>query len=199
MVVPGFGAELVWPAAGAAVDLAPAAADFRADADGDAEPEDPLAVGAGLAPALCPLVGWFCAADAAPAVLPVVLAKSVVMPNAVTTLSKVVRQVMRDSRRSPESRPAVRLLCLMTATQPVARLRAHQDRASDSLIDRARGPILPDRRATQSCGLCRADGAAAAPASAAARPGQRRGLSRPPRPRPKQPATTRYGAGPWCG
>ncbi len=139
MVVPGFGAGLVWPA----VDLAPAAADFRADADGDAEPEDPLAVGVALAPALCPLVGWFCAADAAPAVLPVVLAKSVVMPNAVTTLSKVVRQVMRDSRRSPESRPAVRLLCLMAATQPAARLRAHQDRASDSLIDRARGPIPP--------------------------------------------------------
>jgi hypothetical protein len=46
-----------------------------------------------------------------------VLAKSVVIPNAVTTLSKVARQVRRERRRIPESRPARRLRCLMGIAQ----------------------------------------------------------------------------------
>jgi hypothetical protein len=47
------------------------------------------------------------------AVLADVLAKTVAMPKALTTLSNVARQVMRDSLRRPESRAAPRLRCLM--------------------------------------------------------------------------------------
>jgi hypothetical protein len=48
-----------------------------------------------------------------------VLANRVAIPKSVTTLSKVARQVSRDSRRIPESRLALRFRCLMDA--------AHQD------------------------------------------------------------------------
>lgn len=129
MVVAGLGAEpVVWPADGEVV----AQADLRAfaDADADGEGECPLADGEAPDPALALPAGWVCALDAVPAELLAVLEKSVVRPNAVTALSKVARQVRRDSLRSPESLPAVRLLCLMPATQPAAGLRAHQDGAS---------------------------------------------------------------------
>lgn len=99
-----------------------------ADADADADGEEPLADSEALELPEC----WVCGLDV-PAELVAVLEKSVVRPNAVTTLSKVARQVMRDSLRSPESLPAVRLLCLMPATQPAAGLRAHQDGASELL------------------------------------------------------------------
>ena len=139
VVVPGFGAEVVvCPAVGAAVGEAAALADLRADADGDGERDEPLAEGGALGPVLWPLDGRVCTLEAVPAALLAVLENSVAMPNAVTTLSSVVRQVIRESRRSPESLPAVRLLCRMAATQPAARLRAHQDRASDSLNRSAR-------------------------------------------------------------
>jgi hypothetical protein len=142
VVVAGLGAELVvWPADGEVV--APADLRVFADADADGEGECALADGEALAlPA-----GWVCAVDAVPAELLAVLEKSVVRPNAVTALSKVARQVRRDSLRSPESLPAVRLLCLMPATQPAAGLRAHQDGASGLLTgrgctaDTGRGPI----------------------------------------------------------
>jgi hypothetical protein len=122
--VAGLGAEVVAPA-----DLC-----AFADADG----EEPLADGEALDPALELPDGWVFAVGAVPAELLAVLEKRVVMPNAVTTLSNAVRQVMRDSLRRPESLPAVRLLCLMAATQPAARLRAHQDGASESLPADAR-------------------------------------------------------------
>jgi hypothetical protein len=59
-------------------------------------------------------------------VLAAVLANSVVMPKAVTTLSSVARQVILDSLTSPESRAAARLRCLMPASPSARRLRAHQ-------------------------------------------------------------------------
>jgi hypothetical protein len=144
VVVAGLGAEfVVWPAAGEVV----APADLRALADADADGEEPLADGDALGPVLGLLDGWVCELDAVPAELLAVLEKSVVRPNAVTALSRVARQVMRDSLRSPESLPAVRLLCLMPATQSAAGLRAHQEGASESLTglglpaNTGRGPI----------------------------------------------------------
>ncbi len=127
-----------------------ALADLLADADGDCERDAPLADGDALGEVLCPPDDWVCELDVVPALLLAVLENSVVMPNAVTALSSVVRQVMRDSLRSPESLPAVRLLCLMAVTQPVAWLRAHQGRASDSLSAGAAGRSPPDRPAAES-------------------------------------------------
>ena len=84
-----------------------------ADADGDAEGLVPLADGDG---ADVPVDGCV-AAPLVVATLCAVLAKSEAIPNAVTTLSKVARQVSRDRRRIPESRPARRLRCLMEVAQ----------------------------------------------------------------------------------
>jgi hypothetical protein len=51
-------------------------------------------------------------------VLAAVLAKTVAMPNALTALRSMARQVIRDSLRRPESRAAPRFRCFMrTADQ----------------------------------------------------------------------------------
>ncbi len=102
VVVAGLAAEpVVWPADGFGEVVAPADLRVFADADADGEAEEPLADGEALDPALGLLTDWVCALDAVPAELLAVLEKSVVRPNAVTTLSRVALKVMRDNLRSP--------------------------------------------------------------------------------------------------
>jgi hypothetical protein len=133
------GCELVFPPLGAVeLELADGEAaglvEPWADADADALPE---AVPAGVLPDFAvPLELWpeEVVLDVGPAALcAAVLANSVVSPKAVTTLSSVARQVSRDRRRSPESRLALKLRCLMGVTPSGLRLRAHQDRPSGLL------------------------------------------------------------------
>lgn len=129
------GCELVFPPLGA-VELELADGEVAGlvepcpDADGDGLPE-----AAPVLPAVAPLApGDDVVADVVPeALCAAVLANSVVSPKAATTLSSVARQVSRDRRRSPESRVALKLRCLMGVTPSGLRLRAHQDRPSGLL------------------------------------------------------------------
>ena len=131
--------ELPGPLLGAtAADRGPG----EADAEGWLEPVfetvgDALPVGAAVGVGE-PLVLWRLddvLLDVVPARLcAAVLANSVVSPNAVTTLSRVARQVRRDNRRSPLSRLALSFRCLMAATSSGQRLRAHQDCPSGLLL-----------------------------------------------------------------
>jgi hypothetical protein len=112
LVVPAFGAaELVWPPEGDVEDW-PGFLPAEAEGFGD----EPLADGEAPAlwPAGVPEVPVVLAVlDVDPVTLLAVLENSVVMPKAVTTLSKVVRHVIRESLRSPESLLAPGPLCLM--------------------------------------------------------------------------------------
>ena len=100
-----------------AADLPDVLLDPDADADGDAEGLVPLADGCGAELPLVPADGCVAVPLVLLTTLLAVLANSVVIPNAVTTLSKVARQVRRERRRIPESRPARRLRCLMGIAQ----------------------------------------------------------------------------------
>ena len=140
----GFGAELDWlgagelavpPGEGAERELADVEAagwvELRADAEGDGPA---VRVPADVAAALAPFPVDDVVLDVVPATLcAAVLENRVVSPNAVITLSSVARHVSRDRRRSPLSRLALRLRCLMGDTPAGLRLRAHQDRASGLL------------------------------------------------------------------
>jgi hypothetical protein len=105
----------------------------RADPDGDGLPARVLAVDCAPEPD-APWPAVDCEPVEVPASLcAAVLANKVVIPNAVTRLSSVARQVSRDRRRSPVSRLALRFRCLMAVTPPGLGLRAHQDRPSGLL------------------------------------------------------------------
>jgi hypothetical protein len=112
----GFGADDVALLDGfelLAVPLLGAAERELADAVGVGLPADSDALPVGVPLDAAPLALWL-PVDVVPAtVCADVLENSVVMPNAATTLSSVARQVRRDRRRSPVSRLALRLRCLM--------------------------------------------------------------------------------------
>ena len=129
-VAVGAGAE--------AVGRAEPAAGLEAAADGDAAG---LGVGrgaVGLPPVALAEGRGGGDGGVAASVCAAVFANIVTRANIVSRLATPVRQVSRESRRSPASRWARKLRCFMAAMTASVRLRAHQGRASGLLPPRCR-------------------------------------------------------------